>query len=266
MESIDPHVSDRPPRRRRLGVVVGVAIFVLIAPALALANHQFNDVATGASYHDDVEALVGAGITSGCGGGNYCPGSAVNRGQMAQFLNRGLGISTSSTGTILMSEAGENLVATITIPAGAQSGGTGFVTLTADLMLFGAGTACPCGVTFGIADLAAKGVSSPLVSFLVPSETVNGQTANAASVSWTFEVPTGSDASFGLFASVAVNEPVVLGGIEPTGVTEPLLQGVMSAQYSPFGSASEPGPLGGELTGGVVEGPFGPIDLNAIGD
>jgi hypothetical protein len=65
-----------------------VAIAALAFPLGVLANHQFSDVPTGASYHDDVEALVAAGVTTGCGGGEYCPTDAVTRGQMAQFLNR----------------------------------------------------------------------------------------------------------------------------------------------------------------------------------
>ena len=36
-----------------------------------------------------IERLASAGITSGCGGGNYCPGQNVNRAQMAVFLLRG---------------------------------------------------------------------------------------------------------------------------------------------------------------------------------
>lgn len=78
----------RVPHVRRSTVVLVLAVAALAFPLGALANHQFTDVPTDASYHDDVEALVAAGVTSGCGGGKYCPGNAVTRGQMAQFLNR----------------------------------------------------------------------------------------------------------------------------------------------------------------------------------
>jgi uncharacterized repeat protein (TIGR03803 family) len=37
---------------------------------------------------DWIEELYHEGITGGCGGGNYCPGSPVTRGQMAVFLVR----------------------------------------------------------------------------------------------------------------------------------------------------------------------------------
>jgi hypothetical protein len=39
-----------------------------------------------------VEALVAAGITAGCGGGNFCPDAPVTRGQMAVFLAAALGL------------------------------------------------------------------------------------------------------------------------------------------------------------------------------
>jgi hypothetical protein len=37
-----------------------------------------------------VESISSAGITSGCGGGNYCPAQSVTRGQMAVFLLKGM--------------------------------------------------------------------------------------------------------------------------------------------------------------------------------
>jgi hypothetical protein len=50
-------------------------------PFLDTANSSF------LSY---INALYGAGITTGCGGGNYCPTQAVNRAQMAAFVIRGV--------------------------------------------------------------------------------------------------------------------------------------------------------------------------------
>jgi hypothetical protein len=79
----------RVPRPSRPILLTIVLTVLLALPAgVVLAVHNFTDVPTGASYHDDVEALVAAGVTSGCGGGLYCPNASVTRGQMAQFLNR----------------------------------------------------------------------------------------------------------------------------------------------------------------------------------
>jgi hypothetical protein len=47
----------------------------------------FDDVpCTGGAFDPWIEDLSGRGITGGCGGGNYCPGAANTRGQMAVFL------------------------------------------------------------------------------------------------------------------------------------------------------------------------------------
>lgn len=55
-------------------------------------GNTFADVPVTHPFYRHVEALVGAGITSGCGGGNFCPDSPVTRGQMASFLARALGL------------------------------------------------------------------------------------------------------------------------------------------------------------------------------
>ena len=52
----------------------------------------FTDVPTTHLFFQYVEALAAAGITSGCGGGNFCPDAAVTRGQMAVFLAKALGL------------------------------------------------------------------------------------------------------------------------------------------------------------------------------
>jgi hypothetical protein len=56
------------------------------------ATATFADVPVGHPFHRFVEALVAAGITGGCGGGNYCPDAPVTRGQMAVFLAAALGL------------------------------------------------------------------------------------------------------------------------------------------------------------------------------
>jgi hypothetical protein len=54
------------------------------------ANIQvdFLDVPSGA-FHDDIDRLARSGVTSGCGGGNYCPASNLRRDQMSVFLLKG---------------------------------------------------------------------------------------------------------------------------------------------------------------------------------
>ena len=248
-----------PPRRRRLPIAFIVAIVAIAVPALAFANHQFTDVPTASTYHDDVEVLVGAAITTGCGGGNYCPGQAVTRGQMAAFLNRGLGIATSSYGEIPVEESGTSYIATISIPAGASTGGTGYVTVAADVTAFITGGICPCGVIIGLENLDTF-EGTPVTSLVIPADSVEGAQVNTGSVDWTFEVPTGVDAEFGVWAQVFPDGPVVLGeGTEGAPVSLGGLEAMMTAEYSPFGSAFSGGP---KLPAGAsVETPFGPVTL-----
>ncbi len=48
----------------------------------------FNDVPLNATYAPWVKQLAAEGITAGCGNGNFCPQTVVNRAQMAIFLLR----------------------------------------------------------------------------------------------------------------------------------------------------------------------------------
>lgn len=47
---------------------------------------DFLDVPSSNLFHQDIETIVRAGITAGCGAGNYCVGASVTRAQMAVFL------------------------------------------------------------------------------------------------------------------------------------------------------------------------------------
>lgn len=49
---------------------------------------MFGDVSLGYWADKWIEQLATEGITGGCGGGNYCPSTSVNRAQMAVFLVR----------------------------------------------------------------------------------------------------------------------------------------------------------------------------------
>jgi S-layer family protein len=67
---------------------VGYKLQVSPDPATA----TFADVPVGHPFHRFVEALYAAGITGGCGGGNFCPDAPITRGQMAVFLAGALGL------------------------------------------------------------------------------------------------------------------------------------------------------------------------------
>src|SRR2546427_3987754 len=69
---------------------VRVGYKLQISPDPATAT--FTDVPVGHPFHRFVEALAAAGITGGCGNGNYCPDAPITRGQMAVFLSAALGL------------------------------------------------------------------------------------------------------------------------------------------------------------------------------
>jgi hypothetical protein len=50
---------------------------------------DFLDVPPANIFHDDVNRVARAGITAGCGSGDYCPSDSVTRAQMAVFLLKG---------------------------------------------------------------------------------------------------------------------------------------------------------------------------------
>ena len=75
-----------------------MAIFVLLTldPALnppACGTPMFNDVPASSPYCRWIEELARRGVVSGCGGGNYCPASAVTREQMGVFLSATFGLT-----------------------------------------------------------------------------------------------------------------------------------------------------------------------------
>ena len=74
---------------RFAAIRVGYQLQVSPAPDTA----TFGDVPTSHPFFQFIEALAASRITSGCGGGNFCPDAPVTRGQMAVFLARALGLN-----------------------------------------------------------------------------------------------------------------------------------------------------------------------------
>ena len=67
-----------------------MAVFLYRALDLDPApSYGFSDT-RGHRFEAEIDALAAAGITLGCGGGQFCPYGTVTRGQMAAFLARAL--------------------------------------------------------------------------------------------------------------------------------------------------------------------------------
>lgn len=224
--------------RRHVAVAILVSLLVIAVPAIVVATHQFSDVPTDSTFHDEIEALYDARIATGCATGLYCPNNAVTRAQMAGFMGRGLGHAAASTGQITASEAAELYVAAVELPAGQVSGGTVYVEATANVNLLDFNGTCPCVAVVFLQDVES-GAMSPPMYLLAGSETVQGGTTDSATVSWVFEVPSGTLRTIGVAADVFydVVEPLGGSGGGTQGVDlEPQLVANITAEYVPFGS------------------------------
>jgi hypothetical protein len=80
----------------RAAIATAIAAVVLV-PSAVYASHTFTDVPDSNPFHNQITWLASTGITSGCGGTNYCPGNAVTRGQMAVFLRGSFNLDNGLT-------------------------------------------------------------------------------------------------------------------------------------------------------------------------
>jgi hypothetical protein len=73
---------DDPVTRGQMAVLVEAAL----GHTANTCTNQFNDVDLQNPFCGFIERLAADGISSGCGGGNFCPNDPVTRAQMAVFL------------------------------------------------------------------------------------------------------------------------------------------------------------------------------------
>jgi S-layer homology domain len=138
------------PRKRW---VLLVALGAALAVAVPVAWATFNDVPPSNAFYDDINAIQGAGITSGCGGGNFCPTDNITRQAEAAFAHRGLPrIAFDESGGIGLTSSSQD-IASVSLTAGGISGGTGFVKVVASIGSYiTSTTGCPCMAGFRIAE------------------------------------------------------------------------------------------------------------------
>lgn len=73
-----------------------VASFLARVLDLPSAGRDYFTDDTGSPHEPDINRLAAAGLTLGCGGSRFCPGSAVTREQMASFLARAYSLPTTA--------------------------------------------------------------------------------------------------------------------------------------------------------------------------
>jgi hypothetical protein len=85
------YCPDEPVTRGQMAAFLNRALDL---PA-ATTPSGFTD--TTGTFHDDIERLKAAAITTGCAPTRYCTNEPVTRGQMAAFLNRALDLPAATT-------------------------------------------------------------------------------------------------------------------------------------------------------------------------
>src|ERR1051326_2106846 len=154
----------RLPRKRWAFLVAAIA---MLAVAVPVAFATFSDVPPSDPFYNDINAIQGAGITSGCGGGNFCPSANITREAEAAFAHRADGRVAQSTaiadGAIGTSNVASNdtLVGQVTIAVGGISGGTQFVKVDANMANFYSGGTTPFQVFYHLSDGDCSGAHSP---------------------------------------------------------------------------------------------------------
>lgn len=224
-----PHFSRRA--RRRASTLLTIAATLAIAvPMSVFASDTFTDVAPGNQFHPDINKIADAGITTGCGGGNYCPSSSVTRAQMAAFMSRGFGVSGGTNNSTTVSEAVDEVdVLTLDFRTPGITGGTGYIAVTVEGTVLGTSSECPCtmigqlganGVyqgTFNLVALQSEG--APFLFGTASFDMIGG--------TWLLEVPTNTTISIVYEAMSIVSNAVD---------SELSFIGSMTAVYTPFNS------------------------------
>jgi S-layer homology domain len=196
-------------RLSRRATVIGVAVLLLALPVAVSASHVFSDVPTSMTFHQAIANLAGSGITGGCGGSKYCPTDAVTRGQMAGFLNRGLGRGAHDTGTTSGDDwatvlpASDTAISAVDLRIGGGSGGTQDVMVNGNLRAFTNQVGlCPCELEIFLLSDSGEVSEAATTVFTVPSPAAGNFIEGSASWSHLFTAQSNTVATYFLVAQV----------------------------------------------------------------
>lgn len=229
--------TGRPRLAKRL-TRVGLVALMLALPVIVSASHQFTDVPTSHTFHTPISRLYGARLTTGCTSTRFCPGANVTRGQMAAFLNRGLGRGAVDVGGTGLADDwatfDNGVVAAVDLQHGGAPGGTGHVLVTASASAYttAAGT-CPCELSLMLvnSDTGEESAGSYQVITDVPTPLDSESMVwyeGTGSVSYLFTVPSGVTHTYLLAGDISTTTP-------PTGDVAGV-EWNLTAVYVPFGA------------------------------
>jgi hypothetical protein len=227
---------------------------MLAVPVMVSASHQFSDVPTSHTFHTAISRLYGARLTTGCSSTRFCPGANVTRGQMAAFLNRGLGRAGGDWGATGFADDWaafeDGALGAIDLQHGGAPGGTAFVLVTANVSAYtDEGGICPCELGVSLVN-ADTGEQSPVMFQVIQNTPAPAHDAEPAwyetstSLSYLFNVPSGVTHTYVLAASMVPT-------LTPSPENDAAAEWSMSAVYIPFGPTG--GNSGTTTTQGVQE-------------
>lgn len=185
---------------KRTVMAMGVMLAVLLAiPAAVYASHQFTDVPSSNTFHEDIAWLADNGITKGCNppaNTEFCPGDPVTRGQMAAFMRRfhakfitgpqgaftAVGIGVASRQDSDPPSSGNGVVDGLSMNLNIPVSGVLVVTATVDMANETESDAFGCGINTGGSTDLALGNSWRFVDLTANAyDTCSTQSAIAAS-------------------------------------------------------------------------------------
>lgn len=228
----------RPRLVKRL-TRVGLVALMLALPVMVSASHQFTDVPTSHTFHSAISRLYGARLTTGCSATRFCPGANVTRGQMAAFLNRGLGRAAGDAGFAdddWASLDGADPLIDVDLLHGGGAGGTAHVLVTADVLAYTdeAGI-CPCELGIVLVNEDTGEESPPMFDIISGAERAPVDGTNpryfeaSASVSYLFSVSSGVTNTYSVYARVTHT-------LSPSPENLAAADFSIAAVYIPFGA------------------------------
>jgi hypothetical protein len=168
------------------GRKVTTAIILIVAlaiPTAVFASHQFGDVPDSNPFHNDISAIALAGITTGCGGGNFCPTGTLTRQQEAAFIHRASGrVGADDAYSLAVAPGVDVNVAALTIttgiPGGAIGGANGFLKIDGTVSLYETvADLCDC---FASINVLVDGVAATPETFVYLDQNASYQLSNGA--------------------------------------------------------------------------------------
>ena len=229
----------RLPRRRWL---LAGSLVAVLAIAVPVAWATFSDVPPSNPFYADINAIQGAGITGGCGSGNFCPTDNITRQAEAAFVHRGAGRTGYSVGSTFTVSGSATDAAVVTIDVGGAAGQTQFVKLDAAATTWINSTSgCPCQTQwFILRDGGGNSDNRYTANTFVGT---SGYGLDSAGPTAVFAVPSGTTQTFRLRASTWDGTGTVTGYAELTAITGPfgsvgtnVLGGTQSSASVPAGA------------------------------